>query len=264
MACAAPVAIIFLVTMFGSSYHYQQTHPNRTISPRHRECGHSLRCCCFSAARRVARFLADSSVFQAHCSVESRRDWTVRKIHLRNSKPHLFRIRETHSRIYHWTGDIVIPLSWLKSLLLLVFSCLFAGIAYSALRSGQNTALNWIAACLFGLGIPLMLISLFISQPLLRFSIEGIAYKGASFFLRGQVDWEDVQAIILEPAPERQTMFGLLGRYNLRLIVGGNWLLFVRFLSWQLPSSTQRSFREVMIRYHEQIEENEIVVRGIE
>src|SRR6478672_9779426 len=27
VACAAPVAIIFLVTMFGSSYHYQQTHP---------------------------------------------------------------------------------------------------------------------------------------------------------------------------------------------------------------------------------------------
>ena len=54
------------------------------------------------------------------------------------------------------------------------------------------------------------------------------------------------------------------GRYELTIFLGGQRPRFARLRNWQLPSSTHTKLRAAVIRYRRQIDENEIVVQGIE
>jgi hypothetical protein len=164
------------------------------------------------------------------------------------------------------SGDIVINPSWIKGSLFLVLTFLFAALAYGGIRSGQSAALSWFVFCLCGLGVPLILANLVLNHPLLRFSDEGIAYRGSYFGLRGRVVWKDVSRIDLRPP----TGYGsgiqewFLGRYELYIDCGGAIPQSIRMMNWQLPSSARQALRHVITRYSQQIAENRIVVRGVE
>jgi hypothetical protein len=143
---------------------------------------------------------------------------------------------------------------------------LFAAVAYGGIRSGQNAAISWIAFCLFGLGVPLTLANLALNHPLLRFSEEGIAYRGSYFGLRGRVAWKDIAMIDLRPPTEYgsgiQEWF--LGRYELYIVCDDAIPQTIRIMNWQLPSRVRLLLRAVTIRYSRQIAANDIVVRGVE
>ena len=156
------------------------------------------------------------------------------------------------------SGDVTIGTSWPKAILLLALGLTLALACYFMVRSGQNVVAGWAGAGLFGMAVPVALLQLLMNRPLLRFSKEGIAYKGANFWLRGFVPWHQVDAIWLTPSFKE-----LFGRYELLIMIGER-PRRLRYTNFQLPSSTRKGLRVAAIRYRKQIEENEIVVRGIE
>lgn len=269
VACATPLSIIFLIAMFGSGYHDWQIQPAGRYLPGIMNALLVGLFLSFGGAACGAVFgglvaIPGALLGRVQARLDGAQGFLADRQGALTDRPRDLS-DGANPLATSVSGDITIPLSWPKSLLLLVLSCLLAGIDYSAIRSGQNTTLNWIVACMFGLAIPLMAIGLFINHPLLRFSDEGIVYKGGYLlWLRGQACWEDVQAILLEPASERLTMLGLLGHHDLYLILGGKRSRSVRFLSIQMPASTPAVLREAMVRYRRQIEENGVVVSGVE
>jgi hypothetical protein len=261
VACAVPGAVIFLMGL-GSSVHYQETHPIGQYLP-------GIINAVIAFALLVPGGIACGAVFGGLASIPGALLGRIQaNLDGANNPPTEQEDSPADDEENILTDpsapDIVIPVSWVKGLLFLVLAFLFAAVAYSVIRSGQNSTLNWIAFSMFGLSVPLMFCSLLVSHPLLRFGEEGIAYKGAYFWLRGRARWEDVRAIFLEPASERQSMFGLFGRYELKLFFGDGGFRKIRFLSWQLPSSTPRLLHAAMIRFSQQVAENDIVVRGVE
>jgi len=261
VACAVPGAVIFLMGL-GSSVHYQETHPIGQYLP-------GIINAVIAFALLVPGGIACGAVFGGLASIPGA---LLGRIQANLDEEHNPIVRQeeppAHDEeaplIDSSSPEIVIPLSWFKGLVFLMLAFLFTAIVYSVIRSGQITALNWIVFWLFGLGVPFALANLVVNHPLLRFNEEGIVYRGGYFWLRGKVSWRNVQAIYLEPATYRSTMFGLLGRYILRLILGGKWHSSIVFLNWQLPSSTEQLLRQVTMRFHQQIEEHEIVVSGVE
>lgn len=156
--------------------------------------------------------------------------------------------------------DIVINPSLVKSLLFFLIALALAMGSYAMASSGQNVVIGWIGAGLFGLALPLAPINIVYNRPLLRFGVHGIAYKGAySFWRRGEVPWQDVGAIVLAKAPRM-----LFGRYELSLFIEGQRRWRATFQNWQLPPTTQETLEEVMFRFRHQIEENGVVMRGVE
>ena len=156
--------------------------------------------------------------------------------------------------------DITIPPNWFKSLLMFLLTLSFVAIGFAIVSSGDNAVLGWICVVLFGLLVFLAPINMAINRPLLRFSADGIAYKGAySFWRRGFAPWDDVGAIVFSKAPN-----SLFGRYELNVFIEGQRPWRGKFQNWQLPFSARKSLRLAILRYHKQIEENEIVIRGIE
>lgn len=159
--------------------------------------------------------------------------------------------------------DIVINPSGPKSLLFFLMASALTAGSYAMASSGQNTVIGWVGVSLFGIGILLPLVNMALNRPLLRFSVRGIAYKGAvSFWLRGQVPWQNIRLIALMPASSR-----LFGRYDVYVYLGNEdseRLKQLRFQNWQLPRSTHTKLHAIMIRFHRQIEENDVVVHGVE
>jgi hypothetical protein len=166
------------------------------------------------------------------------------------------------------SADIVIGLSWVKGSLFLILTFLFAALAYGGIRSGQNTTLSWIAFCLFGLGVPVTLANLVLNHPLLRFSEEGIAYRGSYFGLRGRVAWKDISRIDLRSPTGYGYGAGIqewfLGRYEIYIVCDDAIPQTIRIMNWQLPSRVRLLLRAATIRYSRQIEKNDIAVRGVE
>jgi hypothetical protein len=155
--------------------------------------------------------------------------------------------------------DIIIPPNWFKSLLMFLLTLSFVTIGFAIVSSGDNAVLGWICVVLFGLLVFLAPINMAINRPLLRFSADGIAYKGAySFWRRGFAPWNDVGAIVFSKAPN-----SLFGRYELNVFIGGQRPWRANFQNWQLPVSAGKSLRLAILRFHKQIAENEIVVRGV-
>ena len=157
-------------------------------------------------------------------------------------------------------GDITIDASWPKAALIfaitLGFGALFVFMAWDDL----SVVIRWIGLAFFVLVIPLGPLQLLINRPLLRFSEEGIAYKGAyPFWRRGFVPWHEVGAMVMASSSNK-----LFGRKELNLFIDGVQPWRATFQNWQLPVSTRKRLLVATIRYRKQIEENEIVVRGIE
>jgi hypothetical protein len=260
VACAVPGAVIFLMGL-GSSVHYQETHPIGQYLP-------GIINAVIAFALLVPGGIACGAVFGGLASIPGallgRIQANLDGAYNPAEQDEAPADDEEAELTDPSAPDIVIPLSWVKGLAFLLLTFLFAAVAYSIIRSGQSSTLNWIVFSLFGLGVPFALANLLANHPVLRFSDAGIAFRGSYFWLRGQARWEDVRAIFLEPATARMTLFGLMGSYNLRLVVDGKWQSEVRLLNWQLPSSTPRLLHNATIRYARQIEENEIVVRSVE
>jgi hypothetical protein len=270
VACAAPVALIALIFGFGTVYHGQLTDSvgqylpgivNAAIVALLLFCGGGACGAVFgglagSPGALLGRIQAnlDGVVYSDGDMQPPPEEYSAD-----DSDP-TFRLTNASSK------DIVIDLSWIKGSAFLVLTFLFAALAYGGIRSGQNAAISWIAFCLFGLGVPLTLANLVLNHPLLRFSEEGIAYRGSYFGLRGRVAWKDISRIDLRPP----TGYGsgiqewFLGRYELYIVCDHAIPQSIRMMNWQLPSRVRQLLRDATIRYSQQIEENRIVVRGVE
>lgn len=158
------------------------------------------------------------------------------------------------------SADIVIQPSWQKSLVFCLMASLLSVGCYAMAQSGQNVVAGWCGVDLFGLALPVGAINIMVNRPLLRFNSDGITYKGAYYFWpRGHVAWNELDAIVMMPASSK-----LFGRCELALYIGGVHPWRARFQNWQLPLSTRKKLRMVAIRYRQQIDENDIVLRGIE
>jgi hypothetical protein len=158
------------------------------------------------------------------------------------------------------SDDIVINPSWIKSLLMFLLTLTFVVIGLAMTRSSESAVWGWLCVGFAGLLTPLAPVNMAINRPLLRFTADGIAYKGAySFWRRGFVSWGDVGALVYSQAPS--TLFGCK---ELSIFFDGVRPWRATFQNWQLPFSTRKKLREAVIRFHRQIEENEIVVSGIE
>lgn len=270
VACAAPMGPIFLMTMFGSSYHYQQTYTIGQFLPGIVNAAIAIALLFFGGVACGAIFGGLVSIpgallgrIQAGLDGAKTSPADYQEPPQDHSDDHLdaaLLLANSSS------ADVTIDLSWTKSLLFLVLAFLFAAVAYSSIRIGQNTPLNWIAFCLFGLAVPLALANLVVNRPLLRFSGEGIAYRGGYFWLRGQVAWDDIAMIDLGPPSGYGSSMQelLLGRYELRIFFGDVGFRHIRFLNWQLPSTVKQSLRIAKVRYRKQIENNDIILHGIE
>lgn len=157
-------------------------------------------------------------------------------------------------------GDIIISPSWVKTPLWFGCALLMTLGSYWALSSGVNAVMAWFGIALFGIATLVAPVNMLINRPLLRLSDEGIAYKGAyTLWRRGFVPWGEIGAIVLAKAPNT-----LFGHYELTVFFDGVRPWPARFQNWQLPFSTRDKLRAAVIRYRKQIDENEIVVRGIE
>lgn len=157
--------------------------------------------------------------------------------------------------------DITIPLSWPKSILMLVIALLFTAVGYSVARSTHGTSAGWYIVGLFGLGSLFILVTMCTNRPLLRVGNDGISYKGGvAFWQRGLVPWKNLSAIVFSSSWTRWDF----GAKNLSLFIVGRRPRRITFQNWQLPFSTRDKLRAAVIRYRKQIDENEIVVRGIE
>jgi hypothetical protein len=156
--------------------------------------------------------------------------------------------------------DLTISPSWLKSMLMFLLALMFVAIGLAMTRSSDSVIVGWICVGFAGLLTPLAPINMAINRPLLRFTPDGIAYKGAYYYWRrGFVPWNEVGAIALTPASNK-----LFGRKELNLFIDGVRPWRANFQNWQLPSSVKQSLRIAMVQYRRQIEENGIVVQGIE
>jgi hypothetical protein len=272
VACAAPVALVFLIFGFGTIYHGQQTDSVGQYLPGFVNAAivALLLFCGGGACGAVFGGLAGSpgallGRIQANLDGVTYSDGETHsppeEHSADGSNPALLLANAS-------SADIVIDPSWIKGSAFLVLTFLFAALAYGGIRSGQNAALSWFVFCLCGLGVPLILANLVFNHPLLRFSEEGIAYRGSYFGLRGRVAWKDISMIDLRPPTGYGYGAGIqewfLGRYELYIDCGGAIPQTIRMMNWQLPSRVKQSLRAATIRYSRQIAENGIVVRGVE
>jgi hypothetical protein len=272
VACAAPLALIALIFGFGTVYHGQQTDSVGQYLPG------------FVNAAIVALLLLFGGVacgavlgglvgipgallgrIQANLDGGASSDGETPsppEEHSDNQSDPALLLANSSS------ADIVIGLSWIKGSLFLILTFLFAALAYGGIRSGQNATISWIAFCLFGLGVPLTLANLVLNHPLLRFSEDGIAYRGSYFGLRGRVAWKDISRIDLRPPAGYGYGAGIqewfLGRYEIYIVCDDAIPQTIRMMNWQLPSRVRLLLRAATIRYSQQIEKNDIVVRGVE
>ena len=269
VACAAPGAVIFLMGL-GSSVHYQETHPIGQYLP-------GIINAVIAFALLVPGGIACGAVLGGLVGIpgallgriQANLDGVIYSDGETSSPPEEHSADDSDPALpltNPSSGDIVINPSWIKGSLFLVLTFLFAALAYGGIRSGQSAALSWFVFCLCGLGVPLILANLVFNHPLLRFSDEGIAYRGSYFGLRGRVAWKDISRIDLRPP----TGYGsgiqewFLGRYEIYIVCDDAIPQTIRMMNWQLPSRVRLLLRAATIRYSQQIEKNDIVVRGVE
>ncbi|HEX5156750.1 MAG TPA: hypothetical protein VFW17_06005 [Ktedonobacterales bacterium] len=270
VACAAPLALIALIFGFGTVYHGQQTDSVGQYLPGFVNaaivallllfggvaCGAVLGGLVGIPGALLGRIQAN---LDGGASSDGETPSPPEEHSADDSDPALPLTNPS-------SGDIVINPSWIKGSLFLVLTFLFAALAYGGIRSGQSAALSWFVFCLCGLGVPLILANLVFNHPLLRFSDEGIAYRGSYFGLRGRVAWKDISRIDLRPP----TGYGsgiqewFLGRYEIYIVCDDAIPQTIRMMNWQLPSRVRLLLRAATIRYSQQIEKNDIVVRGVE
>jgi len=160
--------------------------------------------------------------------------------------------------------DISLDLSWPKSLLFLSIALILTLGSFRYVYDRQ-AVVGWFGVCLFGMGVLLILLNIVFNRPPLRFTTDGVTYKGSyGLWMRGQASWKDIRAIVLAPlgAERRGLPFG--GRYDLNVFIEGERPRRVTIQNWQLPTSTRKTLQVVMERYSQQIAENEIVVSSVE
>ena len=165
---------------------------------------------------------------------------------------------------WHTAQDIAIELSWLKSLLFLCAALLLSVGSLRIAYSGQ-AGVAWFGVCFFGLHVFLILCNILFNHPPLRITADGIVYKGRyGLWMRGRAPWKDIRAIVLAPLGGSGRGFPLGGLHDLNLFIEGERPRRVTIQNWQLPFSARKSLRLAILRFHQQIEQNKIVVRGIE
>jgi hypothetical protein len=170
------------------------------------------------------------------------------------------------SKIDNWrtTSDIAIALSWPKSLLFLFATLLLAVGSYRIVDSGQ-AGVGWFGVCLSGLTSLVILLNMVFNRPPLRITADGIVYKGSyGLWMRGWAPWRDIRAIVLAPIGASRRGFPLGGLYDLNVFIEGEHTRRVTIQNWQLPFSARKSLRLAIQRFQQQIDENDIVVQGIE
>ncbi len=164
----------------------------------------------------------------------------------------------------YFAGVTIVP-SWPKSLLLMVIGSLLAGLSYMYAQIGPpfpswHAFLGLAGAVFFSLMIPVGLFTLIWNRPLLRFSEDGITYRGGEpLWRRGHLPWQDIHSIQMTRA--RNTLFGLSGRYDL-IIVMKSRPRQLTFRNWQLPGSTAQTLELIATLYQQQIEAHAIVIRA--
>lgn len=172
------------------------------------------------------------------------------------------------SKIDNWrtTSDIAIALSWPKSLLFLFATLLLAVGSYRIVDSGQ-AGVGWFGVCLSGLGSLVLLLNMVFNRPPLRITADGIVYKGSyGLWMRGWVPWRDKRAIVLAPIGASRRGFPLGGLYDLNVFIEGEHMprhnseLAIAILR---PKGAPPGSLAIQ-RFQQQIDENDIVVQGIE
>jgi hypothetical protein len=151
-----------------------------------------------------------------------------------------------------------------KSLLFLFILLILTMVSLKYVHDTQDVV-GWFGVSLFGIGALLILLNIVFNRPPLRFTTDGVTYKGSyGLWMRGQASWKDIRAIVLAPlgAERRGLPFG--GCYDLNVFIEGERPRRVTIQNWQLPTSTRKTLQAVIERFHQQIAENKIVVRGVE